>query len=101
LEDQDLFLIHSFLDKMGGPLWTAPEEEYFWTKVVPFSDKRIGHDMKTQKAEVKSWETLANEMLEAMKAERAKIGKEPLREYTALTLGKSDNCFVCWSIQPL
>lgn len=74
---------------MGGPLWTAPEEEYFWTKVIPFSDKRIGHDQKTQKAEVKTWETLAKEMLEAMTAERAKTGEKPLREYTALTLGKS------------
>ncbi|KAH8908620.1 hypothetical protein BR93DRAFT_492263 [Coniochaeta sp. PMI_546] len=73
---------------MGGPLWTAPEEEYFWTKVIPFSDKRIGHDQKTQKAEVKTWETLAKEMLEAMTAERAKTGEKPLREYTALTLAE-------------
>ncbi|OIW34227.1 hypothetical protein CONLIGDRAFT_677931 [Coniochaeta ligniaria NRRL 30616] len=27
---------------MGGALWTAPEEDYFWTQVVTNSDKRLG-----------------------------------------------------------
>lgn len=45
---------------MGGPLWTASEEDYFWTKVVPFSDKKIGHDKKTQRGEVSSWDTSAH-----------------------------------------
>lgn len=74
---------------MGGPLWTASEEDYFWTEVVPFSDKKIGHNKKAQRGEVRSWDTLAREMRQAMTAERAKIGEKPLREYTALMLGKS------------
>lgn len=57
--------------------------------VVPFSDKMIGHNKKAQRGEVRSWDTLAREMRQAMTAERAKIGKKPLREYTALMLGKS------------
>ncbi|KAB5547302.1 hypothetical protein GE09DRAFT_1130790 [Coniochaeta sp. 2T2.1] len=74
---------------MGGALWTELEEQYFWNVVIPNSDKRIGHDMKTQRGQVKSWEILAEEMKAAMKEELRKQGKAPLRDYTALTLGKS------------
>ncbi|KAB5545674.1 hypothetical protein GE09DRAFT_1224631 [Coniochaeta sp. 2T2.1] len=73
---------------MGGALWTELEEQYFWNVVITNSDKRIGHDMKTQRDQVKSWETLAEEMKAAMKEELKKQGKAPLRDYTALTLAE-------------
>ncbi|OIW30023.1 hypothetical protein CONLIGDRAFT_680814 [Coniochaeta ligniaria NRRL 30616] len=73
---------------MGGPLWTAPEEDYFWTQVVPKSDKRLGYDHKIHKDEVESWDTLAREMLVAMRAFRAQTGEEPLRQYNGLMLSE-------------
>lgn len=80
---------------MGGPLWTAPEEDYFWTQVVPKSDKRLGYDHKIHKDEVESWDTLAREMLAAMRAFRAQTGEEPLRQYNGLMLCESSPVPAC------
>ncbi|KAI1390808.1 uncharacterized protein F4822DRAFT_426655 [Hypoxylon trugodes] len=44
---------------MVGRLWTAPEEKYFWKKVVPHSSKRVGIDRVNKP---KEWEELAHQM---------------------------------------
>lgn len=72
---------------MGGPLWTEAEEDYFWETIVPNSDKKLGYT-KAQKAQILSWEQLAEEMREAMRVKFEQLGKEVPRNYTALTLGK-------------
>jgi hypothetical protein len=73
---------------MGGAVWTKPEEEYFWTIVVPNSDKKIGYDKDNDKDQVKSWPELARQMRQHFTAERSKEGKEPLRGYSEQTLSK-------------
>lgn len=72
---------------MGGPLWTKPEEDFFWEEIVPKSDKRLGYT-KDQKSQIKSWEQLAVTMRKAMATKFEELGKEVPRKYTALTLGK-------------
>jgi len=71
---------------MGGPLWTKPEEEYFWEYIIPNSDKKLGYD-KNQKGQVKTWEELATDMRAAMMKKFEELGKPVPRKYTALTLG--------------
>lgn len=74
---------------MGGPLWTQPEEDFFWLHIVANSDKKIGYDKKTQAGTVKSWEELTTDMQQAMATKFAEMGLEVPRKYTALTLSKS------------
>lgn len=71
---------------MGGKLWTALEEQIFWTVVVPQSQRRIGLDEHNVEL---SWEELVEVMNKAMLEALGEddIAKLP-RKYTKLSLCK-------------
>jgi len=69
-------------------LWTQAEDDFFWTYVIPNSDKKIGYDRRTNAGGVKSWDELAREMRDAMATKFAELGQDVPRKYTALTLSK-------------
>jgi hypothetical protein len=82
---------------MGGAVWQPEEEEYFWTKVVPQSDKKIGYDRETDKDDVKTWDELAREMKAHFAEESAKAGKNPIREYSTQALSEHSPCLGLYS----
>ncbi|KAI0023531.1 hypothetical protein F4780DRAFT_786247 [Xylariomycetidae sp. FL0641] len=61
---------------MGGKVWTAAEERYFWRTVIPQSPKRLGVDRARPEM---SWAQLARTMQIAM-------GEEAKRIYTSTML---------------
>lgn len=65
---------------MGGKLWSYLEERFFWTEVVPRSDKRVGADRVNH---VKmTWAQLAEMM-------QIRMGRDALRVYTCNSLCKA------------
>ncbi len=60
---------------MGGKVWSKEEEEFFWTKLVPHSAKRLGDDLINN--EEQSWDWICEQMTEGM-------GDKARRKYTYL-----------------
>ncbi|KAI0443588.1 hypothetical protein F4803DRAFT_574315 [Xylaria telfairii] len=61
---------------MGGKIWSAAEERYFWRVAVRQSTKRVGIDLAKRG---KSWDRLAADMQRAM-------GDSARRQYTGVML---------------
>ncbi len=71
---------------MGGKIWGAEEERYFWKVIVPMSVKSQGTMRLAGKGE-KSWEECAEKMLANFPP------GERRREYTAQSLCKCSHSF--------
>ncbi|KAM0335662.1 hypothetical protein ACHAQA_000711 [Verticillium albo-atrum] len=61
---------------MGGKTWSLEEEQIFWRKIVPYSQKRVGKDRSNKE---KSWPELTEDMF-------AYMGEGARRTYTPLSL---------------
>lgn len=65
---------------MGGKVWSAEEEKYFWEHVIPYSTKRVGTDRSAHRE--KDWTALAAQMQQS-------LGVDARRAYSAIALCKS------------
>ncbi|KAK3901845.1 hypothetical protein C8A05DRAFT_34452, partial [Staphylotrichum tortipilum] len=59
---------------MGGKVWSREEEEFFWTKMVPHSPKRLGDDLQNEE---QTWDWICEQMTHGM-------GDKARRTYTYL-----------------
>jgi hypothetical protein len=71
---------------MVNKQWSRIEEDYFWGTAVRNSPKRLGIDRANRTEQ--SWDQLAGEMKEAMRAHYA----EPRRDYNGKLLCR---CWFC------
>ncbi|KAK2067909.1 hypothetical protein P8C59_001608 [Phyllachora maydis] len=62
---------------MGGKVWSAEEEKYFWEHVIPYSTKRVGTDRSAHRE--KDWTALAAQMQQS-------LGVDARRAYSAIAL---------------